>query len=197
VHQDGIRPRAGEATGRRRGSIRQLQWEDVDWTAGTIRWRAEADKKRREAIVPVPVRLLDELRQFQRELSAVGSLMFGAEHDASKAMDRHLFDKWLAHAERKAGLPKLDSGLWHPYRRKWATERKRLSVTDVAEAGGWKGTATLLTCYARPDYETLLAVMSEERKLRDCAVGARNGPQRAPVNLRFCTSLQLNRDGGI
>jgi hypothetical protein len=49
------------------------------------------------------------------------------------------------------------SGLWHPYRRKWATERKHLSITDVAEAGGWKDTVTLLTCYARPDNETLLA----------------------------------------
>jgi integrase len=169
-----------EATGRRLGSIRQLRWEDVDWNAGTIRWRAEADKKRREAIVPVPVRLLDELRRFQRELRAVAGLVFGAEHDATKAMDRHLFDKWLAHAEKKAGLKKLDGGLWHPYRRKWATERKHLSITDVAEAGGWKDTVTLLTCYARSDNETLLAVMSEERKLRDCAVGARNGPPTGP-----------------
>ena len=106
--------------------------------------------------------------------------MFGAEHDPNKAIDRHQFDKWLAFAERKAGLPKLVGGLWHPYRRKWATERKHLSITDVAEAGGWKDTATLLTCYARPDNETLLAVMSEERKLRDRAVGARNGPQTGP-----------------
>lgn len=169
-----------EATGRRLGSIRQLRWEDIDWAACTIRWRAEADKKRREAIVPVPLRLLDELRQFQKELRAVGGLVFGAEHDATNAMDRHLFDKWLAHAEKRAGLKKLDGGLWHPYRRKWATERKHLSVTDVAEAGGWKDTVTLLTCYARPDNETLLAVMSEERKLRDCAVGARNGPPTGP-----------------
>jgi hypothetical protein len=76
-----------------------------------------------------------------------GRLMFGAEHDPNKAIDRHLFDKWLAFAERKAGLPKLVGGFWHPYRRTWATERKHLSITDVAEAGGWKDTATLVTCY--------------------------------------------------
>lgn len=169
-----------EATGRRLGSIRQLQWEDVDWTAGTIQWRADADKKRREATVPVPAGLLGELRSFRNELGTVGGLVFCAEHDIMKAMDRHLFDKWLAYAERKAGLKKLDGGLWHPYRRKWATERKHLSITDVAEAGGWRDTATLLTCYARPDNETLLAVMSEERKLRDYAVGDRNGPQTGP-----------------
>jgi hypothetical protein len=68
-------------------------------------------------------------------------------------------------------------------------------VTDVAEAGGWKDTATLLTCYA-PANETLLAVMSEERKLRDCVTGARNAPT-GPVNLAVRKLLRINRDGGI
>lgn len=159
-----------EATGRRLGSIRQLHWEDVDFTKGTIRWRAEADKKRRESVVPLPAKLLDELRAFRRVLAAVAGPVFGAEKDPTKAMDRHLFDHWLAYAERKAELPKLVGGLWHPYRRKWATERKHLSITDVAAAGGWRDTATLLTCYTQPDNETLLAVMSEERKVREISV---------------------------
>lgn len=84
--------------------------------------------------------------------------------------DRHLFDRWLVHAERKAKLPKLEGGLWHPYRRKRATERKHLSITDVPAAGGLQDTATLLTCYQRPINDALLAVMSEERKVRDVAV---------------------------
>jgi integrase len=159
-----------EATGRRLGSIRQLHWEDIDFGKGMIRWRAEADKKRRESVVPLPPKLVDELRAFRRVLSAVAGLVFAAEKDAKRAMDRHLFDHWLAYAERKAGLPKLVGGLWHPYRRKWATERKHLSITDVAAAGGWRDTATLLTCYTQPDNETLLAVMSEERKVREISV---------------------------
>jgi integrase len=43
-----------EGTGRRIGSIEKLRWEDLDWAAQTIRWRAEFDKKRREAVVPIP-----------------------------------------------------------------------------------------------------------------------------------------------
>jgi hypothetical protein len=74
-------------------------------------------------------------------------------------------------AERVARLPKLEGGLWHPYRRKWATERKHLPLKDVAAAGGWKDTETLLTCYQQPDNETLLAVMSEQRKVRETALG--------------------------
>ena len=34
-----------EATGRRLGAIRQLKWEDIDFSRSTIRWRAETDKK--------------------------------------------------------------------------------------------------------------------------------------------------------
>ena len=71
----------------------------------------------------------------------------------------------------EAKLPKLRGGLWHPYRRKWATERKHLPIRDVAAAGGWNDTETLLTCYQQPDGKTLLAVMSESTKVRDEAVG--------------------------
>ena len=160
-----------EATGRRLGSIRQLRWDDIDFTRSVIRWRAEADKKRRESVVPVPESLLGELREFRRELGAVAGWIFAAETAPTQPMDRHLFDKWLMVAERVARLPKLEGGLWHPYRRKWATERKHLPLTDVAAAGGWKDTETLLTCYQQPDNETLLAVMSEQRKVRETALG--------------------------
>lgn len=156
-----------EATGRRLGSIRQLRWDDIDFEKSTIRWRAEADKKGRESTVPVPPTLRDELRRFRRQLSAVGGWVFAGERQPDQPMDRHLFDRWLAVAERAAKLPKLEGGLWHPYRRKWATERKHLSLKDVAAAGGWKDVETLLTCYQQPDQDTLLAVMNEPRKLHE------------------------------
>ena len=85
-------------------------------------------------------------------------------------MRYELASGWLRRAEVLAQLPKQRGSLWHAYRRKWATERKHLSLTDVAEAGGWKDTQTLLTCYQQPDRESLLAVMSEPRKVRDASV---------------------------
>ena len=85
-------------------------------------------------------------------------------------MDRHLFDKWLTVAEQEEGLAKLKGGLWHPYRRKWATERKSLPLNDVAAAGGWTDTDTLLRCYQQPERQTLLAVTSEPRKFRETGV---------------------------
>ena len=46
------------------------------------------------------------------------------------------------------------------------------SLKDVAAAGGWKDTETLLTCYQQPDADTLLAVMSEPKKMRDAALAS-------------------------
>jgi hypothetical protein len=52
-----------------------------------------------------------------------------------------------------------------------ASMRKGHSLKDVAAAGSWHDTETLLKCYQQPDKETLLAVMSEERKLSEVASG--------------------------
>jgi len=158
-----------EATGRRLSSIRQLRWEDIDWSQGTIRWRAEADKKRKEWVVPYPPELLGFLRQVRLQQGAVGGWIFRGQRHPDQPMDRHLFDKWLGVAERRAGLPKLDGGIWHPYRRAWASARKHLPLKDVAAAGGWSDTETLLKCYQEADQETMLRVTSEPQKVRSGA----------------------------
>jgi integrase len=156
-----------EATGRRLNSIRLLRWEDVDLKKSEIRWRADSDKKGREWVIPVPESLRDELRQFRVHLGAIAGWVFPSESDGEKPMDRYQFDKWLRIAEDHAELKKLEGGLWHPYRRKWATERKDLPIKDVMAAGGWLDVDTLLKSYQQADRATLLRVMNEPRKLSD------------------------------
>lgn len=48
------------------------------------------------------------------------------------------------------------------FRRVWATERKDLPLKDVAAAGGWRDTTTLLR-YQQPDEATLRRVIEFER----------------------------------
>ncbi len=67
---------------------------------------------------------------------------------------------------KRAGLETLEGGLWHPWRRKWATERKDMPLKDVAEAGGWRDPNTLLKCYQQPDEATMTRVVLEPGKLR-------------------------------
>ncbi len=59
-------------------------------------------------------------------------------------------------AEQHAGLEHLNGGVWHPFRRKWATGN--LPMVDVMAVGGWKEAATLLTCYHRTDEQWMLRV---------------------------------------
>jgi integrase len=159
-----------EATGRRSGSIRQLRWEDINFNTSEITWRAEADKKRQQWNTPIPASLLEEIRSLQMKLSVVAGWVFPAEKTPKEPIRRDVFARWILALERHAGLSKLDGGLLHAFRRKWATERKDLPLKDVAAAGGWKDVGTLLTCYQQADRQTMLAVMSEPRKVTEASV---------------------------
>lgn len=155
-----------EATGRRLGAIRQLRWDDIDLTARSIRWRAEADKKRREWTVRIPEALASQLRSFRVKLGGgFGGLLFPSDSDRDVPVRRDVFDRWLRTAEERAKLPKLDGSLWHAYRRAWASSRKDLPLKDVAAAGGWSEVGTLLRCYQMPDDDTIEMVMAHPKKL--------------------------------
>lgn len=149
-----------EGTGRRISAWHKLVWIDIDFEAGTIRWRAENDKKGYEQVVPmseaVKVALLDQ----QKGQQAIGNApVFPAPRDPSKVCSRHLLDNWLRKAYEKAKLSPQKGGLWHTLRRKWATERKGYPVKDVAAAGGWRDERTMLTSYQQADAETVRQVV--------------------------------------
>lgn len=83
----------------------------------------------------------------------------GALQGPEKPNRRETAAKWLVTVEELAGLPELVGGVFHPYRRLWATERKDLPLVDVAAAGGWKDTQALRLSYQHADAETVLRVV--------------------------------------
>lgn len=93
--------------------------------------------------------------------------MFPQPNGPTRSLTVPLASKWLGEAEKLAGLEHMEWGLWHPFRRKWAIERKGLELRDVAHPGGWKDPTTLLKIYQQPDPETLERVVMERRKLRE------------------------------
>jgi integrase len=123
-----------EATGRRIGAIRGLGWSNIQYDLPTVRWRAEFDKRSREGVIPITQALADEIRTFQLRLKAVGDGWLFPQKRRDEPWPREVFGQLLDRAEEKAGVQKLKGGGWHAYRRKWATERKKLSVVDVVRS---------------------------------------------------------------
>src|SRR2546430_2032121 len=161
-------------TGRRLGSVLNLRWDDFDFENQKIRWRAEHDKKRKTWVVPMPKEVERALLEFRAKHGVIGSaLVFPMKNDPNKAVRRHLAADWLKRAYRYAEIERPKGGLWHPFRRKFATERKFYPLRDVADAGGWKDVGTLLKCYQLSDEETIRTVMDNPKPLRRPGAGRR------------------------
>jgi integrase len=149
-----------EGTGRRISAWENLRWDDVDFAAGTIRWRAEHDKKGYEQVVPMSDAVKDALLDARRAQKTIGNApVFPATKNPAVPCDRHLLDNWLRRCFPLAGVELEKGGLWHTLRRKWATERKGYPVKDVAAAGGWQDVETLLKSYLQTDPETVRRIV--------------------------------------
>jgi len=157
-----------EATGARIGAISGLRWSDLRFDPpAEITFRAEFDKRGRDRTVPIPDALAEELRGFKVKFAAVGDGWLFPCAEKDDHWPREIFGELYDRVERHAGLPHLKGGRFHPFRRKWATERKNMSLVDVMAAGGWRDAQTLHSCYQLATTDGMLEVMSTPVKLRD------------------------------
>jgi integrase len=158
-------------TGRRISAICALRYEDLRLDTkphGAIRWPAATDKQGRETTAPVSPKVRAALDTIQRERPGIGAAyLFPCPTNPNEPVAYERVRTWLLEAEGLANVPKQDGSLWHAFRRAWATARKSHSVKDVAEAGGWASTETLVRCYQQPDPETMLRVVLEGAELRE------------------------------
>ena len=119
---------------------------------GAIRWRAATDKQDFLFITPISADTRSELDIYLRGNPRVGDVpLFPAPKDPSKSIRRETATKWLLKAENAAGQVKLKGGVFHPFRRLFASERRHLPDIDVAAAAGWKDAATMKKSYQRTD----------------------------------------------
>ena len=169
-------------TGRRVNAICQLRADDVFLTPdavaralaaagederraehmphGAIRWRAEHDKKGFDELTPIGGDARAALDRYLREHPRVGGVpLFPDSARPGQPTSRNTADHLLRNAEALAKLPKLERGLWHAYRRLWASERKHQPDVDTARAGGWRDLATMKASYQQPDPATTLKVI--------------------------------------
>lgn len=155
-------------TGHRLGAILSLKWRDIQFATskacpfGNIRFYADvrATKKARDHRVPLNVLAATALARW-RELypGIAGGPVFPSERNHAQAVPKSAAYYWLKRAEGLAGLEHQAQGGWHMMRRGFATARKHLPLVDVAAAGGWKDTATVLQCYQHADQKGTLAAI--------------------------------------
>jgi integrase len=158
-----------ESTGQRISAILHLGREDLALERlpyGWVQFRAEHQKNGCDHWVPLTRNTARLIRRHLRSLrSEAASLLFPADKERAQSVDRWFMSRRLRAAYERAGLKPLSGGLWHPFRRKFATERKHFPLRDVAVAGGWKEARTLLECYQLADNATLQRVVLAAPKL--------------------------------
>jgi len=139
---------------------------------GRIRKRAETDKMGVAQWVPLSASVRAAILVVLDRNPVIGEApLFPAPRRQGRSWTRHHAKDLLERAEEAAGLEPLEGSDFHAYRRAWGTASKHLPLKDVAEAGGWRSTETLLRCDTQADEATMLAVVSETRKVR--AAGAK------------------------
>jgi hypothetical protein len=164
-----------EALGWRVTALCQLWASDVDLRRGRrtpygrIRKRGAVDKEGVEMWVPLSPDARRAIERVLQRNAVVGDrpLFPAPKGKGLKAWNRSHARDLLERTEALAKLEPIAGGDFHPYRRKWATERKHLPTPDVMAAGAWRDRRSLETAYQQDDAETVLAVVLEPRKLRE------------------------------
>jgi integrase len=169
-------------TGRRINAICQLRTNDVFLTRdavvralaaagkderavdymphGAVRWAADVDKQGFEELTPISRLARLALERYLRAHPRVGvGPLFPNTWRPSEPITKAAADHLLRSAEATAGLAKLERGLWHTYRRLWASERKHLPDVDTSKAGGWRDITTMRQSYQQADPATTLKVV--------------------------------------
>lgn len=116
--------------------------------------------------------------------------IFAESHSGASPRSRSTFAKWWREAEDLAGLEREPRLAWHSLRRQFATELKDTPLADLAALGGWKSTATILTCYQQPDVDTMRRALETRRTVRrangehEWRAGGRSTNKKGPARGR-------------
>jgi integrase len=153
-------------TGRRITAIASLRYCDLTLTKtagaphGSIRWAAEFDKQGRETKGPISEAARAAIDRVLDDRPGLGTAwLFPHPADASVPVTGAMARKWLYRAADLAEIERPRHWGWHSFRRAWASARRHLPPADVAKAGGWKNTATLMELYQQADEPGVLAVI--------------------------------------
>ena len=107
------------------------------------------------------------LRYSVTRRTAARAYLFPSPRNKRLPVSKDLASDWLKRCYELAEISKPERGVWHPFRRMWATERKHWPIQDVMAAGGWSDPTSLQTIYQQADDATLYRVVSQPNELRE------------------------------
>jgi integrase len=168
------------------------------WPHGALRFRAATDKLGFESVVPIAKEARDALDQYLAAHPKVGDVpLFAARRDATKPVHRLLAAHWLRRAEERAKVPKLDRGLWHAFRRLWASERRHLPPQDVAAGGGWRSLHVMRTAYQHADAVGVFAAVQPplQAPVPPAGQGSADAPPAAQIGQSGAESRPAGHTG--
>jgi len=161
--------------GRRISAILGLQYADLHLNAGphgAITWRADTDKMGKARTAPLNEAARAAIDRVPVARPGIGAgHLFPSPRNPDQPLSKDLASAWIEKCEKVVGLPHLKQGLWHPFRRSWATARKHLPVQDVAACGGWSDSSVLSDLYMAADADTMLRVATEAAEVREVQNG--------------------------
>jgi integrase len=137
-------------------------WTNTDFPFGGLHFYAErrANNKAHPHVAPMTEPVREAVERARSKQSAIaGAWLFADSRDPTKPLTRWQLNRWLREVERRAKVPHLKQGAWHPFRRGWATARKHFPHMDVAKLGGWVDVTTMEKCYQQADAQTIRAII--------------------------------------
>ena len=147
---------------------------------------AAVDEARRQAHA-----LVDAIRTLG------AAYVFPADRAPHEPVARRTRANWWPRAETAAQLVPVKGRGYHGLRRTFATERKGVPLTDVAQPGGWTSVQTLLTCYTHPDDVTMRTALQRRGTLTDrgLVAAAPDVPDSAPAATSRTRTDDVRRRG--
>lgn len=154
--------------------------DDAPW--GRIRKDEDVDKEGEGGWLPLTPRGRRACIRLLRRRRAVGNVyVFPSPKREGKPWSRWHARDLLERAEKRAGVEAMDGGDFHPYRRKWSSERRHHAWADIAALSGRKDRRTFERSYAKADAAGVLAVaVNDPRKLAE--LGQKLGHARRKGN---------------
>jgi integrase len=140
-------------------------------------FRADYAKNKETGNPPLSLPIAEMLwHERQTRGSELNSRVFPNEK-GDGALTYAVLSDLLKEVETHAGLPPLDGGRFHPYRRKFATERKHLPHMTVMKLMGLKNLKVFLESYALVSDEDMRTALANPVRSNDASL--EKSPARA------------------